>query len=214
MSKNRKLPHVRQISHNSCGAACIEMIFIHWGIDSYQTEIFESIVGPNISNTYQNCKYALMALYLLDKGYPCMIAGTNSPLELLESCRDNDLEVILLHHRKRESTLGHSSVFSYSYGNSIYVNDPFLNSIEGTNKRYRYEDFLSLMYPVGPKDDIGAPNTFLIIANPCKEYRINTITCLEQQCQKAYPVIDCVMHLVDGVCCPWHDTWYQVEHEQ
>ena len=207
MKSSRKLPHFQQINSDSCGAACIQMLFNSWGIDTSQKEIWDKVKIPKEHMPGYYCGTGKMVEYLLEKEIICSVISTEHPVDVLEFCQNNSLESIVLYHRKPNIPAAHFSVFSYKEGNSVFINDPLLNSLEGTNRRINSNTFINLMQNIGEHDDIKRSNTFLVLSPPNSNPPIIPITLEDNGNTLTFPLIQDAALLSNAFYDFYCDIW-------
>lgn len=207
MKSSRKLPHFQQINSDSCGAACIQMLLNSWGIDASQKEIWEEVKIPKEHMPGYYCGTGRMVEYLLEKGIICSVISTEQPIKLLEFCQSNNLEAVIMYHRKSNIPAAHFSVFSYKQGNSIFINDPLLTPLEGINRRINSNTLINLMQNIGEHDDIKRNNTFLVLSPPNSNPPVISITLENNGNALTFPLIQDVALLSNAFYDFYCDIW-------
>lgn len=119
------IPHVQQPKDSAmCGAACLEMVFAHFGIAKSMREIWPEVVAHEPVTGRDNCHTYLMAAAAQRIGLRAMAIACEKPLELVETCLQAGIVPIVLCRPDPSCAFGHYCVVSGVSYKGVSINDP------------------------------------------------------------------------------------------
>ncbi len=216
------IPYERQAdlqSNRTCGAACLSMVYRSLGKEVPQSEIWPAIAKENRFGSMASTTH-LMVQDALNRGFSALAIQVRPPLQALRFCRESGIRVILNHQLKRDSPLGHYSVFVNIDADGVTLHDPLM----GPSRHLSHAELLELWQPRTPDSEILGNVLIGITAQPtattecwlCRTPLPPSLDC--PSCKKPFRLQPsallgctnnvCITRLWNYVCCPFCDfTW-------
>ena len=152
-----KVPYIKQINSNSCGAAVLEMVYKYYGIENVsQEELMDRYkeLEPHGSGNYRMATDTLVA-DAKEKGFKseCLRANYKSAKDCFSLLRENieikKIPVIVCQKfTDEEPLIGHFRVVIGMDENSIYLHDPHLET-GGERLKWSLDKFINFWQPTG-----------------------------------------------------------------
>lgn len=197
----RDIPFVKQSKPNSCGAACLTMIYKHYGLPVGEKQVFRDIVGQDARGG-QNCRTYLMCQDAINRGFIATAFFANNCRDTIKTCRNNNIELLVMFHQPSHSLYAHFCVVNKVLPGTVLLKDP--QSKDKSNKVITFRELADLMLSTGiPGDDICGNNTMIAIT---KKESLSDIVCANPKCKHFIPVIDEIQDHVNKIICPYCDT--------
>ena len=201
----RNIPFIKQSKPNSCGAACLTMIYNHLGLAVSEKHVFRDIVGLDARGG-QNCRTYLMCRDAINRGYFATAFFANNSKKTIRTCRDNDIELLVLFHAQQGSLSAHFCVVNNVYPNLVSLKDPMSSDQNERNLTFRKLADLSRSSKI-QGDDICGDNTMIAIA---KQISKSYILCKNPECKHFIPVIDEIQDHINMIICPYCDSVFKI----
>jgi len=199
--RETSLPFVRQTHPSSCGAACLTMIYQHFGLDLNEECVFQDVIGIDVRGG-QNCRTYLMCQDAINKGYAAIAFRADDVRNTIKACRENDIELIVLFHASPGSLAAHFCVINNVLPGGVYLKDPKLD--ETREKSLKFRELDNLMQATHlPGDDICGNNTMIAIS---KNAWSSGIQCKNPKCRHFIPMIPEIEDHIQHVICPYCDS--------
>lgn len=204
----RKLPHIQQPKNsNSCGAACLCMLYQHYGIPFEYGEIYTDVSDAFGTPPVRTCLSSKMVRNALNRKLIACCISCESIQDTMQRCIAAGIDVICLSHRTPNSFEGHYMLVSCIQGGSLYVNDPLFPSPDGVNKRIRFQTLERLSKSKGPNDQISTSNTLILIAKPPIQGRIVVVNQIDEGQKFQYPMFEEIVECARYTLNPFTDRW-------
>ncbi len=162
------VPYKEQKSTNSCGAACMEMIFKYYGYDIQEDEIVnELLVKCNQSNR-KYIKTADIVEYAIQKGFNAFW-GHMQIIDGIRMLIDDGFPVIVLQRATiKNELLAHFRVVRGYEKTSFIINDP-----ENKNSQIIPQDSFLKLWKKQLRGENTDENVFILIYPKNKEIDFN-----------------------------------------
>lgn len=197
----RDIPFVRQSKPNSCGAACLTMVYKHYGLSVTEKQVFKDVVGLDARGG-KNCRTYLMCQDAIRRGFIATAFYANNCRDTIKTCRNNDIELLVMFHQLPRSLCAHYCVVNNILPGTVLLKDPHSNN--KNDRIIAYRELADLALTTGiPGDDICGNNTMIAITR--KESSSN-IVCTNPECKHFIPVIDEIQDHVQKIVCPYCDS--------
>lgn len=183
----RDMPyHAQPKGVRSCGAACLCMIYDHFGIACEQEMIFSEV--SESFGTQKSCRCYKMVQNASAHGLTAYCISCISAQSAIPDFLNAGFDVIILWHPNKRSNLSHfSTVVSVSNSAiNVYLNDPDEENGGGKNILHRFSDIEKAMKRNGSQDEMGADDTLIII----KQTSDSETTDVQLIVQRARMVLD------------------------
>ena len=201
----RDYPYVHQAKPNSCGAACLLMVYKYFGLNELtEQEVFSSVVGSNSAGSFfPHCRTYRMVADAISRGFAATGFFSIATKDTILFCRDAKIELILL-VRLRNTGCGHFGVVSNATNGQIYLLDPNA-TIKPIHIPFNQLD--DRMATTGLRDDeIKISGTMVAIA---RHDDVTTSEVLCPGCKCLVPVIDKLLDFNEQIVCPYCDTVFR-----
>ena len=204
----RDIPFVQMRPNSAeCGAACLRMVYLYYGIDIPITEIWERIKWRDPITHRENCQTYKMPLHAQSIGLFSVAVSCDSPLTLLDICRQNDIIPIALYRPSDETQFAHFSVVVGENYRGVLINDPDCVPEKGNRLPVKTHEFVQRMRPLGISEMV-TPNTFVLVANT----EIPTVSCLGIGSTTGKSVLlqlpECLIAKSIRILSPEYDEWF------
>lgn len=210
------IPYERQANRWSCGAAALSMVYRSYGIEVYQDDIWEAVVGTSARGRACARAQSLTA-DALQRGLHASLIQVRDPWLVLQRCVEQSVRVVVNHVPEINSGTGHYSVLTGLDDYYVTLHDP--NDEPG--RSMTREEFLRLWNPRSPKTEIVSQVMIAITNSPsalepcalCKGVAGEVVTC--RSCKRdvslqPLAILGCLtdwcpMRGWEMVFCPWCD---------
>lgn len=154
-----KVPHFKQTSESSCGAAALSMVYSYHGFQDQTEEVIwkrlkvprKSVQGEEILRTIPMAKDAIE--FELSYFYGQAVMGeTLISLQPIKEFLSLSIPVVVCQKISKENSLGHFRVVTGIEGGDIYLNDP-LNE-KGAEKK-DIKEFMELWQKADNDEVVG-----------------------------------------------------------
>jgi hypothetical protein len=216
------IPYEKQAelqNNRTCGAACLSMVYRSLGMEAPQSEIWPAIAKVNRFGSFASTTH-LIAQDALNRGFAAVAIQAKYPLQVLRQCRDTGVRAILNHRLKKDSPVGHYSVFVDIDDKSVTLHDPFF----GPAQRLSHAELLNLWQPRLPNSEITG-HVLIGIATQTSAaaecWLCHTPLPPGAECPNCKKIVSlrpaavlgctnnvCLTRLWNSICCPFCDhTW-------
>jgi len=175
------------------------MLYEFYNIDVSYNEIWKEISLSDTTNPMnRHCFNYLMIKHLLKNGYQAVAVSVNDLSLTLSACKENGIDVILNHRRKKNHSQGHYSVYLGSDYKNIHVNDPEKASGDSVVK---FVELRRLMSDFPKSDEIVRANTLILINFIKPMLPTKEIVCED----KTIELFDCLVEYSTELVCYHHN---------
>jgi hypothetical protein len=207
------IPYHKQKDPQTCGAACLSMVYESFGKKLPQEDIWPRIAKPNRFGGVSSPAH-LIAVDALGQGLSAVVMQARHPTHVLHICRDAGIRVILNHRLQPGSAAGHFTVLVDIDDNCVTLHDPFF----GASQRVAQADLLRLWLPASPQSEVLGNVLIAIAAEPgppltcefCHTMIPPRLAC--PQCKQAVGLRPaaplgclregCISRMWNYICCP------------
>lgn len=206
------IPYVPQPQmSNMCGAACLEMIYRYFGLETSQAEIWNHISAVDSLSHRLNCHTYLMTIDAQNRGLNSVAISIASLLELIPACLKNSIVPIILCRRSPTDLYGHFCVIKGVDYKGFYLNDPDPGNVKGNNWLLKTNDFVAAARSRG---EVRTSNTLILISSKNVETTSvslkHPIEGLDSPCVINREVFTAILPYKPQILCTEHDLWSSV----
>lgn len=203
----RVLPHFRQSDKKrNCGAACMAMLFKHYGMHGKMSDITDKI-SQTLPSGSLSCRNYLMIQYALQKGLNCSVVSAKDPRTFIPFCLESGIELFISYHANLPEDAGHFVLVSSASPDGVFFNDPQQNPPAGINVYMPYDDLLTRMKYLGPDDEITRDNVMVLFAKQSAPVSVLTVKTNGHE----FPIFENTLDKIHAFVDPYVNDWLSVE---
>lgn len=199
----RVLPHFRQSDKKrNCGAACMAMLFKHYGMRGKVSDITDKI-SQTLPSGFPSCRNHLMIQYALQNGLNCSVVSAKDPRTFIPFCLESGIELFISYHANLPETAGHFALVASTSPDGIFFNDPQLDPPAGINVHMTYDELLARMKYLGSDDEITQNNVMVLFAKRNAPIPVLTIKTNGNE----FPIFENTLDKIQKFVDPFANCW-------
>lgn len=201
-----KFQHVRQSDQSrNCGAACLAMLLRYYGKRGKLKDITKeiSVTSPN---GYLTCRNSLIIRFAERNSIACCVVSAKDPISFIPFCLEHNIEIVMSYHPTENSPEGHDSLVTGCDNEFVFVNDPSMDSQNGTNLPIPLNK-LPILMKANDFGEIVRDNTFLLFSKLPTNLPLIKFSIEESTTKHSVYVFQEIVNQVTAFVDPYIDNW-------
>lgn len=202
------IPHFQMPKHSQmCGAACLKMLFMHYGRFADLQTIWKNVQKLNGKKSFPYCGTARMVQYARSANLFAACVQPTIPESFIDLCLQNDIGIIAQCRPYEGIDYTHFVLVVGHEGDCLQLNDPLYKRSEGKDKSFHLSSFLDCMKNRGPYDlDIPVSHTFIIVGKP--DLKTSSYNGLTSHGSESFTLPTVLDNQISNVLNSQFDAWY------